>query len=185
MENTDLQSARSFTVKQRIKMVGNEYWVLDVQGNTIAYAKQKMMALKERVTFFTDESKTQPVFSFQARNVLDAKAVCDVFDGEGRQIGYFQKDFAKSLIRSTFYVDCAAGRFSGQEKSMAVGLLRRFGDLPLPYDFEFVGEGAVPAFHIARKMTLRDSYQISIANHAIDGRVVAALAVALDVLQNR
>ncbi|MDN5931650.1 MAG: hypothetical protein L0I24_11400 [Pseudonocardia sp.] len=68
----------------------------------MAFAEQKRMKLKEEITFFTDESRSRPVFSFKARQRLDVSAEHDVFDESGRPIGWSKKEFAASLIRSTW-----------------------------------------------------------------------------------
>jgi hypothetical protein len=52
----------------------------------LAFAEQKRMRLKERVDFFTDESRTRRVFSFEARQRLDVHAEHDVFDEDGRPL---------------------------------------------------------------------------------------------------
>ncbi len=183
--NLDLASAREFVLRQKIRMVANEYTIESANGTLLAYAKQKVMAFKERVRFFSDSTKSVEVFSFQARNVMDMTSKCDVFDGHGTQIGFFSKDFGKSMLRSTWHLECASGHYQGQESSQAIALIRRFADVALPYDFAFKDAQGNPAFHIERKMTLRDSYRVTIMDPSIDGRVVAALAVALDTLQQR
>lgn len=185
MTNSELETAREFVVRQKIMMVANEFFIETPDGNPLAYARQKVMALRERVTFFTDSSMMVPVFSFQARNVMDMSAVCDVFDGTGEQIGYFQKDVARSLLRSSWHVHCESGRYLGRERSKFGAIARRVVDLPMWYNFDFDREDGAPGFSIDRQMTLRDSYRVSVGDTQIDGRVVAALAVAMDVLQNR
>lgn len=185
MENLELITSGEFVIRQKIRMIANEYTIESMDGRVLGYAKQKVMALRERVTFFTDQSMSQPLFSFQARNVLDVSSVCDVFDGSGQQIGYFQKDFGASFLRSTWDVHCAAGRFRGQERNVVAAILRRFTDLPMFYNFDFDREDGTQGFTIDRQMTFRDAYHVVKQDSALDGRVVAALAVAMDVLQNR
>ena len=185
MEYQSLESSSEFVIRQKIRMVANEYTIETMNGQVLGYARQKVMALKERVTFYTDQTMQMPVFSFQARNVMDFKAVCDVFDGAGVQIGYFQKDVGASFLRSTWNVHCAGGRYTGQERSAVAAVLRRFTDLPMFYNFDFNREDGVQGFKIDRQMTFRDAYHVTKQDSTLDGRVVAALAVAMDVLQNR
>lgn len=185
MENLELLTSDEFVIRQKIRMIANEYTIESMDGRVLGYARQKVMALRERVTFFTDQSMTVPLFAFQARNVLDMSSVCDVFDGAGQQIGYFQKDFAASFLRSTWHVHCSAGRFLGQERSLVGAVLRRFVDLPMFYNFDFDREDGAQGFTIDRQMTFRDAYHVKKLDAGLDGRVVAALAVAMDVLQNR
>lgn len=185
MENAQLITSPEFLIRQKIRMVANEYTIETMDGQVMGYARQKVMALKERVTFYTDQSMQVPVFSFQARNVLDFKSVCDVFDHAGVQIGYFQKDVAASFMRTTWNIHCSSGRYTGQERSTVGAILRRFTDLPMFYNFDFDREDGVQGFKIDRQMTFRDAYHVTKQDSALDGRVVAALAVAMDVLQGR
>ena len=104
----------------------------------MALAEQKRMAFKEQVTFFTDESKTRPVFGFKARRKLDLNAGYDITDEQGQPIGFFKKDFGASLLRSTFHVEGPGYAGTGQERNQMVALLRRFTDfsfLPVHFDF--------------------------------------------------
>ena len=56
-------------VRQRITLMVNQYEVYPAnpdgsEGPLLAFAQQKRMAFKEEVTFFGDQAKTRPVFSF-------------------------------------------------------------------------------------------------------------------------
>src|SRR3954466_12102987 len=88
----------SFTVKQRLTMMVNRYEINETNpdgspGRLMAVAQQKRMAFKEQVTFFSDDQRTVPVFSFQARQMMDLGAVYDVRDAGGTPLGEFRKDF--------------------------------------------------------------------------------------------
>ncbi|MFC0552204.1 cytochrome c oxidase VIIc family protein [Planotetraspora thailandica] len=159
----------------------------DSEGAVVAFAEQKRMALKEQVTLFTDESRQQPLAGFKARKVLDLAGEYDVVDGPGVEIGSFRKNFAKSLLRSTWNLQQPGlPTLTGQERNLPVALLRRFSDSLswLPYHFDF-GIGASLAFSVTRKWGLRDRYLIEIHDDRLDRRLVIAMAVALDALQAR
>ncbi|UWZ40127.1 hypothetical protein Drose_00780 [Dactylosporangium roseum] len=154
-------------------------------GDLVAFAQQKRMALKEQVTLYTDSTKSQVVAGFKARQVIDLGATYDVTDSSGSAIGTFRKDFAKSLIQSTWHLEQpSVGAITGKERSLAVALLRRFALSFLPYHFDFVRNGAV-AFSVNKKFSLRDRYVITINDPELDRRLVIAMAVALDALQAR
>jgi uncharacterized protein YxjI len=192
MQPVQLQAQRQLHIRQRVRMMVNQYEVRAVapdgsEGEMIAFAQQKRMAFREQVTLYTDDSKRQPVLSFKARQVFDLGATYDVMDASGQPIGLFRKDFAKSLLRSTWHVEQPGlGVATGEERNLAVALLRRFVDQLswLPYHFEFVLNGQ-PAFSVVKKWGLRDRYVVDIPNHQIDRRLVIAMAVALDALQSR
>jgi hypothetical protein len=144
------------------------------------------MAFKEEVTFFTDESRTRPVFSFKARKAIDLNAGYDIFDEAHNQIGFFRKDFGKSLLRSTFHVEGPGYAGTGQERSQAVALIRRFTDIPfLPIHFDFVTPDGQPLLGVERQGSVRDRYTVHVPDQRVDFRVAAAVAVGLDALMQR
>ncbi|MBQ1026341.1 hypothetical protein [Micromonospora sp. C95] len=192
MQLDSLQAQQQFHIRQRVRFMVNQYEVHSVapdgsEGGLLAFAQQKRLAFKEQVTIYSDEAKQQPLLGFKARQRLDLGATYDVTDHAGTPIGLFRKDFAQSLLRSTWHVEQAGlPNVTGQERSMPVALLRRFVDSLswLPYHFDFVADGQ-PVFSVVKKWGLRDRYVVEIQNPQIDRRLVIAMAVALDALQGR
>ena len=180
-----------FFVKQRLTMMVNRYEIRAATpdgsvGGLLAVAQQKRMAFREQVTFFADEGRTVPVFSFRARQAMDLAAVYDVFDAAGTPIGYFQKDFGASLLRSSFHLGGPGIDAYGQERNVVVAVLRRFTEFAFPVHFDFTDKqtGAV-VMTSARQMTFGDRYTIEVPDPRIDFRLAAAMAVGLDALLQR
>jgi uncharacterized protein YxjI len=194
---SDLARLEHFAVKQRLTMMVNRYEIRalgfeSAEGEVLAVAQQKRMAFKEEVTFYADENRSQPVFSFKARKRVDLGATYDVRDGQGRDIGWFRKDFGKSLLRSTWHLGAAGIEAVGQERSTGVAVARRAWellpvDLPSPFvfHFDFVDANGDLVMSSQRQRSLRDRYEVSVPGARLDGRVAAAMAVALDALQSR
>lgn len=156
------------------------------EGRIIAVAQQKRLAFKEHVTFYADEARTQPVFSFRARQAIDLGARYDVFDSTGAPIGHFQKNFGASLLRTTFTLGAPGLNAVGSERSAALGLLRRVVDLPVALHFDFTdAQTGALVMTSERRFTLRDRYAVTVPDHRLDFRVAAAMAVGLDVLLDR
>ena len=191
-------------VRQKLTLMVNRYEILqtDEQGTDlglICFAEQKRMAFKEQVTFYTDAAKTHPLFGFKARKVIDLGSGYDVVDAAGQPIGWFKKEFAASLGRSTWQLGTPDG-FScvGQERNAKVAVLRRIwdlvpvvGDIPVPWLFHFdfrAGDGAI-VMSSTKKVGLKDTYFVDLPAQSngwrLDWRVAAAMAVALDALQSR
>lgn len=194
------QSQSEFHVRQKITAFVNRYVVSlpsaeGSEGPMVAFVEQKRLAFREEVTFFGDEAKTQPLFRFKARQVLDVGATYDVTAIDGAPIGTFRKDFAKSLLRSTWHLeqplpDGYALTAVGQERNKIVAVLRRLWDLfedwpfPFKYHFDFdAGEQRVMS--VDKTTLIRDQYRLQIAEPALDRRLAIAMAVALDALQSR
>jgi hypothetical protein len=188
-----------FAVTQRLTMMVNRYEVRALRdgapGELFAMAQQKRMALRESVTFFADEDRRQPVFGFRADRRLDLGATYAVTDGAGRSIGSFRKDFARSLLRSTWHLDQPGmGSLRGQERNAAVAVLRRIWEfIPIlnsipfvwPLHFDFAAADGTPVLSVERGVSLRDRYVVTVHNPALDRRLAAAVAVGLDALMSR
>lgn len=194
---TDMPSAPQtqhvprFFIKQRIAMMVNRYEIREAnadgsEGRVVAIAQQKRLALKEQVTFYTDESRTQAVFSFKARQALDLAAIYDVTDGAGQSLGWFQKDFGASLLRSSFHLAGPGIDAYGKERNQLVAILRRFVDLPFSFHFDFTDKrsGEI-VMSSERQFSLRDRYTITVPDTRLDFRLAAAMAVGLDALLQR
>ena len=193
-----------YALRQKITMMVNRYEIRAVdasgtEGAVVAIAQQKRMAFKEQVTFYSDEARSQPVFSFKARQRMDLGATYDVFDASGAPIGWFRKDFAKSILRSSWHLGTPDGLEAfGTERNKNVAIVRRVwefvpfvGEIPLPFIFHFdftAPDGSI-VLSSERKRSLRDRYDIHLPQAGngwqLDCRVGLAMAVALDALQSR
>lgn len=162
-------------------------------GRVLAFAEQKRMTLRERMTFYTDESRREVLFTASARQVVDLGAVYDVRDAGDRSLGTFRKKFAASLLRSTWELDQPGSVTAvGRERNRFVAVARRLWELlPLdlvpfvwPYHFDFTSDGG-PVMRVDKKIGLRDRYVVDVTSPDLDLRLAIAQAVALDALQSR
>lgn len=203
-EPTPIPALERFVVRQKLTMMVNRYEVIAVDAigtetGLLCLAQQKRMAFKEQVTFYADESRSRPVFSFKARTRMDLGATYDVTDAAGTPIGWFRKDFAKSLLRSTWHLGTPDGfEGTGRERNQTVAVLRRFwelvpllGDIPVPwlFHFDFTAADGTVVMSSVKRAAFRDVYRIELpaapTGWRLDWRVAAAMAVALDALQSR
>ncbi|MFF6982870.1 hypothetical protein ACFZAV_35545 [Streptomyces sp. NPDC008343] len=198
MDSARQQANERFTIRQKTTFMINRYVVAETlpdgsEGRVLAFAEQKRMTLKERMTFYTDESKNRVLFTAQARQVIDVGAVYDVRDAADTPVGTFRKKFAASLLRSTWELDQPGSVAAvGRERNRVVAVLRRVWELlPLdlvpfvwPYHFDFTS-GDKQVMSVDKKMGLRDRYLVDVASPDLDLRLAIAQAVALDALQSR
>lgn len=195
-------------IEQKITAFVNQYRIYQIEngikGSLVAFAQQKRLAFKEKVTFYADEAKTAPVFTFRAEKVLDVHGRYFVEDLQGQTIGMFRKLFGKSLFVSTWRVMDATGteRYEVKENNEGLAVLRRFGGmLPIigdivemvvlffKYHFMIIDLATgVEVGTDSKTTTFRDHYELALDDAsaaAIDWRVWTAMAVALDALQSR
>jgi uncharacterized protein YxjI len=199
MDLETLQAQARFLIRQRVRLVVNQYEVHaeapdGSEGELVAFAQQKRAALKEQVTVYSDDGKRHPLFAFKARKVLDLSSAYDVTEPGGAPIGVFRKDFKASLLASTWHLEQPGlAVTTGSERNKAVAILRRVWDfipyvesLPFawPYHFDFTADGR-ESFSVEKRFGLRDRYVVDIKDPRLDRRLVIAQAVALDALQHR
>lgn len=180
-----------FFVGQRLTMMVNRYEIRvpgpdGRPGQLMAMAQQKRMAFKEQVTFYADEQRSRPVFSFRARKAIDLASGYDVYDEGGQPLGFFRKDFGRSLLRSTFHLSGPGLEATGQERNLAVAIARRVVDFPFAFHFDFrdPATGQV-VMSVERQFSMRDRYTVTVPDQRLDFRLAAAMAVGLDALMGR
>jgi uncharacterized protein YxjI len=183
-----------FYVRQKITLMVNRYEILDQDGGSgglLAFAQQKRFKFKEHVAFYADESKSDEVFSFTARQGLDVRAEHDVFATDGQAIGYFKKEFGASLLRSTWTLKYGDVTAVGQERNQFIAILRRIIKIsdvwiPFAFHFDFVDQATGQIVMTSeRTFSVRDRYTVKVQDPRLDFRVAASMAVALDALQSR
>ncbi|MEO5499621.1 MAG: hypothetical protein ABIR46_03920 [Candidatus Saccharimonadales bacterium] len=196
-------------VEQKITAFTNIYKVFQTadsgdQGQLSALAQQKRLAFKEKITFYSDETKSAEVWTFRAEKILDVHGRYFVEDQNGQVIGMFKKEFKQSFITSTWTLMDVEGKdlFTVRESSTALAFFRRYacwvpvvGEIIeivtsfLRYHFVFTKVGSEEVVGKYQKTTLfRDHYTLSLtddAYEACDWRVLASFSVALDALQSR
>jgi hypothetical protein len=190
----------AFFIRQRVTVMINRYELFAAnpdgsEGQLLAFAEQKRMKLKEQVDFYTDESKSRRVFSFQARQRLDVHAEHDVRDENGVVLGSFSKEFGASLLRSTWRLSAPGLEAVGKERRLFIAILRRIWDLipyvgevwvPFVFHFDFVDVSTGQTVLVSeRQKAIRDRYTVTVPDSRLDFRVAASMAVALDALQSR
>ncbi len=196
-----------FLLRQRMKLVINQYEFFlpssdsDGLGERICFVEQKRFTFKEDIRFYIDDSKQEELLRIKARQRFDPRATYDITDEAGTKIGEIQKVFGKSLLRSTYRVNDASGAelATATEKNKWVALLRRavgfipyvenVADwLPIPYHFVFMRGEEIIGENTRQMWKIRDVYTIDMTRdpeHALDRRLVLALAVGMDALQAR
>ncbi len=196
-------------VEQKITPLVNRYEIYTAKndgekGGMVAFAEQKRLAFKEKVTFYTDSSKEKTSFTFRAEKVMDVHGKYFVEDADGTLLGAFKKEFGKSLLNSTWDILDTKDKpvVIISESNQILAIARRFvGWLPfvgwifeiitafIKYQFTFRLPNSKEEVGTYTKTTLvRDHYRLDMTDQiysAQDWRVFAAMAVALDALQSR
>lgn len=175
-------------LRQRFTPLQNRYDLVgfrDGSETLLGYAEQKRFKLKEKITFYGSDDKSQVAFTLGARNAFEIAGKYDVCAADGTVLATIAKDPASSLFRSTYHLVIGGRDLIGTERTLWKALFRRFVDLPLfPIQFDVLDAGR-PVMTIDRIMQIRDSYRTEVADDAVDWRVAAAMTVAVDAFMQR
>ena len=208
---TDLQSVMSqlessdrLLVQQVFKPIGNEYRISipspgsTDEGRALLYVKQKKLKIKEDIRFRLSPDAEEHVFMIKSKSVFEFRGRHEVLDADGAVIGLLEKDFRRSLIRSHWRVKdpSAAELLEGHETRWTIAILRRIAlALPewlsllgwLPFNFLLKRDGREVGTYRRVLGKFRDRYVLELQPEAadVDRRLIVALAVGLDALQDR
>ena len=180
-------------LRQRLTVIKNRYDIVRIDGGDtqLAYAEQKRFKLREKITFYTDDSTGQTAFTLAARNIVELVGTYDIADAAGTVLATLRKDAVASLARSTYRLETAQGELRGRERTWWRPLTRRAvsvaGSLPwlLPLQFDFIDSAGRTVFAVERRFRIRDQYRITVSDDSLDWRVAAACGVAVDALMDR
>lgn len=191
-------------VQQKITVFTNIYEIFDASDSVeseklIAYAEQAKMKIKEKISFYSDASKSNLLFTLRAEKVIDVHGSYFVEDSDGILIGSIRKDFKQSLLKSSWIISNAAGvevlKFA--EDNQVIAILRRVadlipvGDLIKFFPYHFAVTDGVSGSQVGRYekvSVIRDRYVLHLdesASSTVDHRLLIGMSIALDALQSR
>jgi hypothetical protein len=99
--------AAQYPLDIRFKLVAlaPRMFVTDATGNNVCFVSQKVMALKEDIKVFTDESRSQQLYQIQADRVIDFSATYRFTDSQSnRQIGAIKSKGWRSIWKATYVI---------------------------------------------------------------------------------
>lgn len=175
----------TFTITQKIHPVSTRYVVTDGSGAEVCHVRKKKFKLKEELVLWADGDETRPYARIKARSAVDFGGTYDVLDEAERPVGAIQRKGMASMVRGSWTILDASGTpvAAVTEDSMALALLRRVANVPLPVGFSFTApDGTVVGTH-KRKMGIKDVYEMTV--DGIDPRLAIAQGIALDLLESR
>lgn len=95
----------------KISSFSNDFNAKDCDGNTIAYVRQKMFKLKEKVVVFSDETKTKELFHIKADKWLDFNTVYNFTSAEANlELGKVARKGWASLWKAKYELFDEAGQ---------------------------------------------------------------------------
>jgi uncharacterized protein YxjI len=110
-----------------------QMYVTDSAGATLGYVKQKLLAFKESVTVFSDDSQQTPIYSIAADRIIDFNAEYFFANAAGQRLGSVQRKGMRSLWKAHYVINIAGQpAFELHEESAMVKFLDGLiGEIPI------------------------------------------------------
>ncbi|ALX05234.1 hypothetical protein [Aeromicrobium erythreum] len=179
----DVQHVPAFLVRERPALRAERHEVLDPTGATLAFAERRRSWGPGATTMFhTDEARTRETFRSEVRGRPSLGARHVVVAADGRPLGSFRKQAARSLVRTTFVLEAEGLAGTAQERSGFLALERRLSsDTPtrrIAVDVidDVTGQ---PLLSVARAPGERSTYAVDVPDPRVDVRLAAAFVVGL------
>ncbi len=86
----------------KISSLANDFTAKDADGNTVAYVRQKMFKLKEDISIYADETKSQVNFQIKADKWIDFSAAYSFTNNEGVELGKIARKGWASLWKAEY-----------------------------------------------------------------------------------
>ena len=86
----------------KINTFSNDFITKDANGMTVAYVRQKMLKLIEEVHVFSDESRSEQIYTIKANKWLDFSASYAFTDRNGKDIGRVARKGWASLWKANY-----------------------------------------------------------------------------------
>jgi uncharacterized protein YxjI len=201
---SELEAADRLLIQQLFKPIGNEYRISvptpgsTEEGRPLLYVKQAKLKIKEDIRFRVSPDVDEHLFMIKSKSVFEFRGRHEVLDANDAAIGLLEKDFRRSLLRSHWRVRDPSGAevLEGHEASWPIALVRRVAAaLPewlsllgwLPFNFVLKRDGREVGTYRRVLGKFRDRYVLELPPEAadVDRRLIVALAVGLDALQDR
>lgn len=117
----------------KILAVTPQMYVHDAAGQPQGYVRRKLLAFREDVTIFSDDTQSTPIYQINADRVIDFSASYHFRDAAGRSLGYVRRKGMRSLWRAHYIIHVGENpAFEVNEQSALVRFLDGLvGNIPV------------------------------------------------------
>ncbi len=85
-----------------IGTLANDFKATDSEGHTAAFVKQKLFKLKEDISIFSDETKTELLYQIKADRWIDFSAAYSITHADGTELGKIARKGWRSLWKAKY-----------------------------------------------------------------------------------
>ena len=92
------------TFQFKLGTISNDFAAKDSSGRTIAYVRQKMFKLKDAIMVFSDETKTNQLYTIKADRIIDFNASYEFTDANETVLGSIGRKGMRSLWKAHYEI---------------------------------------------------------------------------------
>lgn len=85
-----------------IGTLSNDFTAMDANGRSVAFVKQKLFKLKEDISIYSDESKTELLYKIKADRWIDWSAAYSISYADGTELGKIARKGWRSLWKAKY-----------------------------------------------------------------------------------
>ena len=117
----------------KLLAIAPQMYIRDHAGQNLGYVKQKLLAFKEKVTVFADDTQAQPIYTIGADRVIDFNAEYHFANPQGVRLGSAKRSGMRSLWKAHYVINVGdTAAFEVHEESALVRLIDGvIGEIPL------------------------------------------------------
>ncbi|MFP4608459.1 MAG: hypothetical protein ACLFNY_02635 [Candidatus Aenigmatarchaeota archaeon] len=180
-------TGNEFVVDQKFFSLGKKYFIKDETRETVAYCERESL-FKEGLAVYTDESKSEELFSIKQKSLTKFTGLFEVMASDGSVVGYLRRKGFRSLVRDEWSVLDPEKETIGSARSdyLLKDIARMKYLKKIPYRYELYHGGKKIGVYKQRLTLLRNSYKMQIKEDGgLDRRLLLSLAICLDAVEEK
>ncbi len=188
---SDLQLPTTYVARRNFfNFLGISCRILDKAGGLLYFVKMKAFKLKEDITVFRDEARTDAVLSIKARQIMDFGATYDITEvATGQKVGACRRKGLKSILKDEWEILDADDALLGhaKEDSMLLAMIRRFLSNLIPQTFliDAMGDQIGKLKGTWNPFLVKFDVDFSGNNGQIDPRLLLGMTVLLMTIEGK
>ncbi len=188
---SELQLPSTYVARRNFfNFMGISCRILDKAGGLLYFVKMKAFKLKEDITVFRDEARTDAVLNIKARQIMDFGATYDVTDvASGEKLGACRRKGLKSILKDEWEILDADDALLGhaKEDSMLLAMIRRFLSNLIPQTFliDAMGDQIGKLKGTWNPFLVKYDVDFSGNNGQIDPRLLLGMTVLLMTIEGK
>ena len=117
----------------KLLAIAPQMYVRDQSGQNLGYVKQKLLAFKEKVTVFADDTQAKPIYTMGADRIIDFNAEYHFANSQGVRLGSTKRSGMRSLWKAHYVINVGDNpAFEVHEESAIVRMIDGLiGEIPI------------------------------------------------------